>query len=53
MLHNVSMDFCIKKHGNVLKIHFKEKNSKNIDVIIFSNEAALYMIPLRTKSWIL
>lgn len=40
------------KINNITK-YIKEENSKNIDVIVFSNEAALYMIPLRAKSWIL
>lgn len=38
---------------NTITKYITEENSKNIDVIVFSNEAALYMIPLRTKSWIL
>ena len=38
---------------NTITEYIQEENSKNIDVIVFSNEAALYMIPLRTKSWIL
>ena len=38
---------------NTITEYIQEENSKNIDVIVFSNEAALYMVPLRTKSWIL
>lgn len=38
---------------NTITKYITEENSKNIDVIVFSNEAALYMVPLRAKSWIL
>lgn len=46
--------FTLENIHKIEKItnYIKDENSKGVDVIILSYQAALYMIPLRTKPWI-